>query len=344
VSPTASIFHGLAVGLLLAVMRLFGWAWEADAFVAGAVVLVVPLAWMGRDASKGHAEGPPSLLYKEMPRILLAFAAVVVPSLAIWLIPGRLTGSVNVHPGDHEATVLAMVVIAVASAGLIFLSGLIDWFYVRPQLRGTLGSICATSFESRWRGLTRIWLLHRAAAVLGIIAGSTAIVALTANAWIKAVDDSVAGAVAAVATIVGGYYISRTAPLLAIAINPPVQIGDVIEIAEEFNVHKPEMLREYFVVDVALEGVKLLKLEDDDVVRRDARDKDRTHDRTVDVADIAKLLRGRRPIRKPCKDTCRKLTPHCACEAGAWSGPPKKDEGDQQAQLTFPPQPGGVGA
>ncbi|HWT93970.1 MAG TPA: hypothetical protein VN238_13285 [Solirubrobacteraceae bacterium] len=355
-SPTASIFHGLAVGALLAFMRMFGWAWEADIFIAALLLLALPLWLLGRQAHANHEDehAPAPLLREELPRIVAAFGAVAAPSLFVLVFPLRwpldpggealvrllldpsavppwlydwgrgmgLTGEVNVHPGGHGDVVLAMLVIAAVSATFVFLSGMLDWFYVRPQLRGSRGSVCATSFQPRWRGVTRIWLLHRAAAVLGPIAGITAIVALTANTWVRPLDETVAGAIAAVATVVGGFYISRTAPLLAIAINPPVQVGDVVEIAEEFTVHKPDRLREYFVVDVALEGVKLLQISTDDVVRRnDARDKDRTHDRTVDLADIAKLLRGRRPVRRPCYGRCQRLSSHCACDLGAWEGP-----------------------
>ena len=150
-----------------------------------------------------------------------------------------------------------MLVIAAVAAYLIFMSTLMHSFYVLPHLRGGRGTICATSLEERWRAVTRIWLLHRAAATFGVIAGATALIALSANSWIRPIDETVAGVViAAIATIIAGYYLTRAAPLLAMAINPPVQVGDVIQIAEEFNVHKPGELREYFVVDVALEGVK----------------------------------------------------------------------------------------
>jgi hypothetical protein len=313
VSPTASIFHGIAVGILLALLRAFGWAWEADALLVGVLLLIPPLGIAGRQARRGSPGGPPPVPRNERIRIGAAIIAVVVPSLLVAAVP-RATGYLDVRSGGHDAVVLAMVLIAIVSAELVFMSGLLDWFYVRPHLRGGLGTVCATSLDARWRNVTRVWLLHRAAATLGAIASITALVTLTANSWIRPLDETVAGAIAAVATIIAGYYITRTAPLLAIAINPPVQVGDVIEIAEEFNVREPDRLREYFVVDVALEGVKLLLVSKEGRVRREGRDAHRTHDRTVDVTDIAKLLRGRRPIQ-PCPGECQKLTEYCECDS-----------------------------
>ncbi|HEX8207543.1 MAG TPA: hypothetical protein VF587_15880 [Solirubrobacteraceae bacterium] len=324
-SPTASIFHGLAVGTLLALLRAFGWSWEANALLAGALIVVVPLWLIGRSSRHDRRDegGPPPLPTSERWAIAAAFAAVVVPSAVIWATGAA--GFIDVHTAKHDTrpVALALVLIAFACSALIFLSGLIDWFYVRPHLRGGRGSVCATSFAGYWRGLTRIWLLHRAAATLGPIAGITAIVALTANTWLRPVDETIAGAIAAVATIIAGFYITRTAPLLAIAINPPVQVGDVIQLAEEFNVYEPEQLREYFVVDVALEGVKLLAVDGEDHVRRVGRDAMRTHDRTIDVTDIAKLLRSRRPVLEACDVGCARLTEHCRCPR-RFSPPPKQ--------------------
>ncbi|MBF6621553.1 MAG: hypothetical protein ITG02_15155 [Patulibacter sp.] len=317
-SATASIFHGLGVGLLIAVMRLFGWSWEANFFLVTVVAFLIPLGVLGCGTYKQLDKGPKPLILEDWSKITVAFVSLVVPSAIVGLVPGA-AGHFDAQPS--APTVLAIVLIATVSSSLIFVSGLVDWFYVRPRLRGSHGSVCATSFAPAWRTLTRLWLLHRAAAVLGVIASATAIVALSANAWIKEVDTMVAGAVAGVATVIGGYYISRTAPLLAIAINPPVQVGDVIELAEEFNIRNPDRRREYFVVDVALEGVKLLEIDEQDIVRRNGRDAARTHDRTVDVADIAKLLRGRRPVHLPCDFYCQKLTEHCKCSTGHWERP-----------------------
>jgi hypothetical protein len=297
------------------------WGWIATA--AGALVLpsllVAALGLTGSIHVGGHSTRSVSSASAARRRTSVPMTSAVSAQ------PGNKLKSIKQPSGpNHGPVVLAMTLIAIVSAALIFLSGLIDWFYVRPHLRGTMGSVCTTSFESRWRSVTRIWLMHRAAATLGPIAGVTAIIALTANTWIRPIDEVVAGAIAAVATIIAGYYITRTAPLLAIAINPPVQVGDVIEIAEEFNVYKPGVLREYFVVDVALEGVKLLRVGRNDAVRRTGRDADRTHDRTIDVTDIAKLLRGRRPVQ-PCPQACQKLTEQCAC-ATPYHPPSKEHE------------------
>ena len=317
-SSTAAIVQGFFVGLALAAILAFGWVFEAGALLAGAGLFVLFPFFMGRAArvQSGGDSGPRPVAKADQIKVRVSLLMLAAPVVAIAVLPGAV-GFIDISASSHRAVVLAMLVIAAVAAYLIFMSTLMDSFYVLPHLRGGRGTICATSLEERWRAVTRIWLLHRAAATFGVIAGATALIALSANSWIRPIDETVAGVIAAIATIIAGYYLTRAAPLLAMAINPPVQVGDVIQIAEEFNVHKPGELREYFVVDVALEGVKLLQVGEGDEIPSAGPDARRTHDRTVDVMEISKLLRGRRPVR-PCSGKCQLLTKHCACPSGAW--------------------------
>ena len=315
-STQAAIFQGLAVGILTAVLYAFGWPWEALGVAVGTFALVALAGWMGRKArgNLGGEGGPKPLNENDRKKILISLEMLVLPGLIVFALKSAQPFRAVPHDDASRSITLAMLLIADAAAILVYLSTLTDWYYVRPYLNGGCGSICATSLEDQWRGITRIWLLHRALAVLGVIAAITALTALAANTWIRPIDEVIAGAIGGVAAIIAGYYLTRAASLLAIAINPPVQVGDVIEIAEEFNVHEADEPREYFVVDVALEGVKLLQLRSGDVVPRKGPDEKRTHDRSVDVMEISKLLRGRRAV-KPCEAKCQLLTKHCACES-----------------------------
>jgi hypothetical protein len=331
VSPKAAILQGLAIGILAAVLVAFGWPWEALGITVGTVVLVGAVWWMGRRArgNLGKAEGPKSVDQDDRKKIVLSLGMLVLPGIIVFAFKHFQPFRAVPHDEASRGITLTMLLITNAAAILVYVSTLTDWFYVRPFLSGGCGSICATSLEDQWRGVTRIWLLHRAVAVLGVIAAITALTTLAANTWIRPIDEVIAGAIGGVAAIVAGYYLTRTASLLAIAINPPVQVGDVIEIAEEFNVHEPGEPREYFVVDVALEGVKLLQLGPGDVIPRDGPDAKRTHDRSVDVMEISKLLRSRRAV-KPCDEKCQLLTKHCGCKS-SWLPKPKVEDSVPEA-------------
>ena len=204
-------------------------------------------------------------------------------------------------------------------AALIYCSSVVDWMYVRPHFLGSPEPVCRMSTTKSWRLVTRIRLAHRLAAVLGFLAGLTTMVALAANHWVKPIDETIAGAIAGVATVVAGYYLTRAAPLVAQAMNPAIQISDVVELAEEFNVADPAVGRWYFVVDVAWEGVKLLELQETVSsnelavgvsLRADDAASTQRHDRVIDVGDIARLVRRRRAMT-PCRGTCVHLAYQC---------------------------------
>jgi hypothetical protein len=314
--------QGFAAGLFIAAIYAFGWACEGAWLLAGAFSVWLVLLLGGvianwppeRDPNiPRDRSAPPSLPKSDFALVLAGGFLLVLPWLV--LVVFHDAGFVNVTKTKNQHVILAMLLIAATAVSLVLVSSMIDWSYVRPRLRGHRGSICATSMGGQWRSVTRFWLLHRTVVMLAGIAAATALIALSANAWVRPFDEVIAGAIAAAATVVTGYYLTRAAPSLAIALNPPVQVGDVVEIAEEFQVHEPEKLREYFVVDIAKEGMKLLQLEGRNRVRRIGPDAGRTHDRTIDALEITKLLRGRRPIG-PCTSKCQLLTAYCACKSG----------------------------
>jgi hypothetical protein len=312
VNPNNAIWQGLLVGLSLAAILAFGWNYEAESMLAGAVLFSLPLVFLGVLSYRvpDGSNGPTPIGKNEYAKIVAGLVAIALPVLVVGLKTGGdgFIGSSE----SQRGVLLAMLLIAAAVAFLIFLSTLIDWAYVRPRLRGNYGAICATSMWEQWRLVTQVWIVHRSLVTLAGIGGVTALAALGANAWVKPIDETVAGSIAAVATIIVGFYLTRVAPMLALAMNPPLQVGDVVEMAEEFRVHQPGRLREYFVVDVAREGVKLLQVGEGDRVPREGPDSDRTHDRMVDVLEVAKLLRGRRPM-SPCSEKCQVLTRECRC-------------------------------
>lgn len=208
-----------------------------------------------------------------------------------------------------DSTVVAITLAATAAASVIYLSSLVDWFYVVPRMRGARGKMpCTHSLDSCWGSITRVWLLHRLTAMLVLVVANAAIVGLAANRWLLGKDNKViAGGIAAAATVLAGYYLTRAASVIAFVQHPPLQVGDKIQLAAEFTETDPD--RSYYVVDVALEGVRLLALDAYDRVLYPAQAA-KTHDRVLDIADVARLLRSRRAFGA-CDVKCKHANPHC---------------------------------
>jgi hypothetical protein len=282
--------QAIFVGLLVSTVGAFGQAVVAAGYGAGifAATLIIWLCSRGArqrlNWGSGLGSGP------ERRQIGASLAAVLLPAIVFASLRiGRISTSVHFH--SHGGAAVALALISLTAATLVFLSSAVDWFYVRPYLEMDDAAVTSTT----WRTLTRVRVTHRLLAVLGVLGAATAVVALSANTWIRPIDDTVAAVIAALATIIAGYYTARAAPLLAIATNPVVQITDVVELAEEFNISPKALERRYVVIDIAWEGVKLYEVTESGW-RSDLRKRPRPYDRMVDVADIARLLRRRKPL------------------------------------------------
>lgn len=237
---------------------------------------------------------------------------LVVPPAADAAVP-ELIGALSA--GKAVPIVYAMHVATAVALGTVYLSSLVDWFYVQPRLKGLCGHLmpCQSSASREWRSVTKIWLLHRLAAMLAFVIGLTVVVALGAHRWITGIDDALATAIGAAATILAGFYLTRSPATLALAIRPAIHVGDTVRVAEPFNY--PDVAGRYYVVDIALEGVRLLRLDEDDRIHPHSAASlpgGSEHDRLLDLADASKLVRERGALA-PCDPPalCRRVNAEC---------------------------------
>jgi len=207
---------------------------------------------------------------------------------------------------DHALAVLAITILGTTVFMAMYLSSLVDWCYVFPRLRGgTEKRPCTNSLDPYWRRVTRIWLLHRLIAAVGLVAATVAVVAIAANEWVLGLNQVVAAALAAAATVLAGFYLARLPYAVAMMVNPPLHVGDKIQLAEPFPL--PAACPSYFVSEVALEGIKLVELGEGDV--RVRPDPHRSYDRMLDLTEIHKLVRVRDAF-SPCRE-CKGVHPYC---------------------------------
>lgn len=205
-------------------------------------------------------------------------------------------------------------IVATSAAASLYLSSLIDWCYVWPRLCG-LGEVvhlpCQTSATARWRTLTQAWLTHRVAAYAIVRVSLIAVLAFITTGLHPHLSSTEASVVAAVAAAVLLYYLNRVITIGASVTNPPVHVGDKITLAEEFGtgvLNRPT----YYVVDVDINGVRLLELEGPHDLPRNA-EVARDHDRTISLDDVTRLLRTRDAF-SGCQGTCCKANKYCPLE------------------------------
>jgi hypothetical protein len=187
-------------------------------------------------------------------RQLLTISALGAAIIAV----GETTGYHPFH--GAAASVKAIIVGAVIGVGTVYVSSLIDWYWIVPRISGTTGPApCEHSGNERWAGLTNVWFFHRAVAtsvVIGILAGVPAYIAGHSG------SDGTAWALLGAALAVGYSSVNtgvRTA--LEFAFNAPNNVGDIIRVRAD-----PEdaFLSDAYVVDVSIQGLKYKLLDTSD--------------------------------------------------------------------------------
>jgi hypothetical protein len=249
---------------------------------------------------------------------------LVIGTLGVAIIVvGETTGY---HPfDDAAASVKAIIVGAVIGVGTVYVSSLIDWYWIVPRISGTTGPApCEHSGSERWAGLTNVWFFHRAVAtsvVIGILAGVPAYIAGHSG------SDGTAWALLGAALAVGYSSVNtgvRTA--LEFAFNAPIHVGDIIRVRAD-----PEdpALSDAYVVDVSIQGLKYKLL---DGLDRPARFLNKGDQLSMD--ELKKTRRSRSP-RSPCPGAaeCQAVNWYCHRNPRANTSGDAGDEGDEPATL-----------
>lgn len=282
---------------------------------------------------------------------LLPFDWLMLSSVLWWLLGHRSDRLPMFADMRVDATPLRVsehiVLGALLALSFVYTSTLVDRYFVRPRIRGGYWNGALQCIETanvgKWTSVTKVWLLHRLVAQVGVFVSLAIAVSLVLRDLNVPIANPVGGAVA---TLLGGLYLARIFPVVLFILNPSLAIGDSVELAEEFTVRRQFPL--YFVVDVSLEGIKLFALkylpaadgssDSGSETRRwsavvgrrwvtevevaevaggaapDAEDsnKARTHDRVLNPSDAGKLLRNR-DWPKPCLNfgSCAEVNRHC---------------------------------
>jgi hypothetical protein len=206
----------------------------------------------------------------------------------------------------------AIAVDLMVFAFVVALSSLVDWCITKPRMCGNGQAErlpCRTSTDHGWGFVTRLWVGHRTTAtILGRLLLLAALLFIAYGIFRPTIHQPTIAAIGAVAAAVLGVVLNRLAPVISLVLNPPMQVGDKVVLAEE---HGTGVTRRpvYYVVDVAFEGVKLLELErhQDTPTRRRS---EREHDRSLSLDNVARLLRNRDRFIG-CKRACQGVNPHC---------------------------------
>lgn len=205
----------------------------------------------------------------------------------------------------------AAVTAATIALAAIFVSSLIDWYWILPRVSGVVRRApCEEAGGQRWARVTGVWLFHRGVATT-IVAGCLYGVFL----YMGGQDQSTSGraswyigaTITATATLA---FLNAASRAIWLALNPRVRVGDVLD------VHG----RECLVVDVSLQGAKYVWL--DDAAPDGAGERGdgwaEKEDGSISLEDFGRFRRveGR---ALPCAGGgCMRVNWYCRCNPGAY--------------------------
>ena len=145
--------------------------------------------------------------------------------------------------------------------GAIYSSALVDWYYIHPRLAGLCGPApCETTGNRRFVGLTNIWYGHRLAAT---VVASATLVGIPAVISVTTERDAVQNACSLAAVALTAVVLATQADYKAVITflkNPRLAVGDIVLLIREQWGGVPQRV---YVVDVAVEGAKVVRLADD---------------------------------------------------------------------------------
>jgi hypothetical protein len=193
----------------------------------------------------------------------------------------------------------------------VYLSSLVDWYYVLPRVGGLGGRAapCEKPGE-QWKYPTAIWLLHRGLATGIVVAAITAAPVYLAGTLGTASVKALLGVVAVV--IGGGMAALNQKGLASItnAFNQPIYVGDTTLINRPGEAEGAPMLRRRaYTVDISVQGIKYQYLDGDDF--RGPCFERKGHGPVPAGDDYRAIERVEGPMAKPCRDRCTGVNWYC---------------------------------
>lgn len=221
---------------------------EAGAYGAAAIAIAVLILDGGYRIAlaRGPRSATPARL--ALDRVVrIQCAATVGAGALVWAV-GAALGADLLEP---PVVIRAVLVVATVAVVTVFVSSLIDWFWILPRVGGIVRRApCEEAGGQRWARVTGVWQFHRSVATLvvsGCVTGVVAYMGQTSDHDAKTAWFVVAAVIAAMTLA----FNSASLRLLFAAFNPRQHVGDIIDIHG----------RNVYVVDVSLQGAKYKRLD-----------------------------------------------------------------------------------
>lgn len=241
--------YAIVIGVALVLLSVRGFALAAAGIAVGIVAIGLAL-----DASYIVRRQTDRLLdhRRNLDRIVRTqWAGIALTGLAA----AGLSSMTDWTPLADAGTLVAAIVIGLAvAAPAVYVSSLVDWYWILPKIAGMIGlAPCERTGGRMYAGVTKIWLFHRAAAttiVTFVLAGVPGFMATTASGGPEGSAWVILGSALAIGFNSVNDGITQA---FRYALNPKICVGDVVRVRVN---PEDSGLQDAYVADVSIHGLK----------------------------------------------------------------------------------------
>jgi hypothetical protein len=243
----AMTLQAFTVGGVLVLLALIG---RSEAVYANSVYVVICAGLYGSYRINTRSPFRPIPPHRKTLDALVA--RQVLGAGAVGLLALSIVSLANLGPYQLTRILSAGLAAAVIISLIVFLSSLVDWWWILPRISGILRPApCQCAGGESWPGVTSIWLFHRGLATVVVSGALTAVPAYMASST----EGHTATAYTIAAGVFGGTlaaFFNGAIIALFLCFSPKVRLGDRVSVDT----------RSAYVMDVEVSGVSYKLLND----------------------------------------------------------------------------------
>jgi hypothetical protein len=313
----------IVLGILIAGAGLF------DAALLGACCGIAAFAWVllmrGKyrwDLARTDAAVPPHRARLDR---------VVAGDTLVTLLPATLFAALFAldlaHPLDGQIAVRGAIAALAITVTVMWASSLFDWYLILPRVSGQLGprpcrsasQVAEFPFPGSWKEVTRWWYIHRVTAAFAFRVGvSTALAVVIGE--ISGLQREARWFAGVAMLLFSSYAFSALWHGVSQAGHANAIVGQTVRVARRngkrrklppFTKLPPLRLAgRYYVVDVAIESVQLVKVLPHEAENLPEPEKFERHPQSVPLPDID-AIQPAKPRFSGCEGRCSGINWYC---------------------------------
>jgi hypothetical protein len=267
VNPGTVLGQSIAASVFLVALAATGAPELTVAFGAAGLLWALALNLLYARSLGGRGRTPRRMFGDRAVARQLLISYVLPIAVGLTLVLARWDPDLGSGPFTESELAGLLAVVAVMLVAWVA-SSHVDWYYIRPRIDGVVTDPpCRTSGDTKWKGVTRKWYLHRAIAslttMLAVVSIAVIVTVMLGREW----PNGLAAVGGFAAIISAGWWLMRdevasAGPTSRSIRTPRYWVGD------DLTYHTDFWKRRGYVLHVAIPQTKLVPLDPETGARK----------------------------------------------------------------------------